>query len=97
MILEPQADTLFVFAGLDVVYGTAGQVIAGGTPVGLMGGGVAAPQDPAQSGESEAIGDELSPLRDGAGTERSETLYIEVRQDNVPQDPEQWFRTDKDG
>lgn len=93
IILEPQADTLFVLAGLDVVYGTAGQVIAGGTPVGLMGGVLA--QNQAENGRAQS--DELSPLREGAGTERSETLYIEVRQDNIPQDPEQWFRTDKDG
>ena len=89
VILEPQADTLFVMAGLDVVYGVAGQVIAGETPIGLMGG---------PAGENVAQG---SPNRDapreGAGTERSETLYIEVRQNNIPQDPETWFRTDKDG
>ena len=82
MILEPRADTLFVFAGLGTVYGAAGQVIAEGTPLGLMG----AP-----------AGDAMSRSRDGAGTERSETLYIEVRQDNIPQDPATWFRTDKDG
>ena len=85
VILEPQANTLFVMAGLDVVYGLAGQVIASGTPIGLMG---------AAAGENTADG---STLRDGTGTERSETLYIEVRQDNTPQDPEIWFRTDKDG
>ncbi|MEQ6203107.1 peptidoglycan DD-metalloendopeptidase family protein [Sulfitobacter sp. HNIBRBA2951] len=81
MILEPRADTLFVLAGLGVVYGEIGQVIAAGTPIGLMGG----------------TGAELSTDGDGAGAARSETLYIEVRQDNVPQDPESWFRTDKDG
>lgn len=85
IILEPQADVLFVIAGLDVVYGQTGQVIAGGTPIGLMG----APPD-----ENNTT---LSPNRDGAGTDRTETLYIEVRQDNTPQDPSKWFRTDKDG
>ncbi len=85
VILEPQADTLFVIAGLDVVYGEAGQVIAGGTPIGLMGGAVA------------TNGAELSPLREGTGTERSETLYIEVREQNIPQDPSEWFRTGEDG
>ena len=89
VILEPQAETLFVIAGLDVVYGEAGQVIAGGTPIGLMGGVL--PQTGLQSG------DELSPLREGTGTERSETLYIEVREQNIPQDPALWFRTDEDG
>jgi len=83
MILEPRADTLFVLAGLETVYGEIGQVIAAGTPIGLMGG-------------ADASG-ELSTVGDGTGAARSETLYIEVRQDNVPQDPASWFRTDKDG
>lgn len=83
IILEPRADTLFVFAGLETVYGEIGEVIGAGTPIGLMGGA--------------GVGDELSTDGDGTGAARSETLYIEVRQDNVPQDPESWFRTDKDG
>lgn len=85
MILEPQADMLIVLAGLDLVYGEAGQVIAEGTPLGLMGG-PAAP-----------VSGELSTDGDDTGTERSETLYMEVRLDNEPQNPEDWFRTDKDG
>lgn len=85
MILEPQPDTLFVLSGLSEVYGEAGQVIPEGMPVGLMGG--ATP-------ETGAI---LSPSGDGAGSELSETLYIEVREGNRPVDPETWFRTDKDG
>ncbi|WP_281995101.1 murein hydrolase activator EnvC family protein [Ruegeria faecimaris] len=85
VILEPQPGLLFVFSGLQEVYGEAGQVIPRGTPVGLM---------PAESKEIGAI---LSTSGDGTGTDRSETLYIEVRQDNSPVDPESWFRTDKDG
>jgi len=38
----------------------------------------------------------MSPNGEGTGTDRTETLYIEVRQDNTPQDPADWFRTDKD-
>lgn len=83
MILEPRADTLFVLAGLETVYGEIGQVIAAGAPIGLMGG--------------PEVGGELSTDGDGTGAARSETLYIEVRQDNVPQDPASWFKTDKDG
>lgn len=85
IILEPRANTLFVMAGLDIVYGEAGQVIAAGTPIGLMGA-------PATSNS-----DALSPNGDGAGVEHSETLYIEVRENNIPQDPAEWFLTDKDG
>ena len=84
VILEPRADTLFVLAGLDVVYAKTGQVIASGTPIGLMGGAMA------------ENGTTLSPLREGTGTERTETLYIEVRLDNTPKDPETWFQTDED-
>jgi septal ring factor EnvC (AmiA/AmiB activator) len=83
MILEPRAETLFVLAGLETVYGEIGQVIAAGSPIGLMGGA--------------ETGGELSTDGDGTGTARSETLYIEVRQDNVPQDPASWFRTDRNG
>jgi len=85
VILEPQSDMLFVLSGLAEVYGDAGQVIPKGTPVGLMGG------------HTPEIGAILSLTGDGAGTDRSETLYIEVRINDSPVDPEIWFRTDKDG
>lgn len=85
MILEPQAGTLFVLAGLDVVYGAAGQVLPAGSPVGLMGG-----SDP-------QIGAILTKAAAGSGGDRTETLYIEVRQGNVPENPETWFATTKDG
>lgn len=90
MILEPQTDILFVFAGLNITYEKSGQVITEGTPLGLMGGlKITASADNTNTG--------LSTVGDGAGNGRSETLYIEVRQQNVPQDPVSWFRTDKDG
>ncbi|MBO9450465.1 peptidase M23 [Tropicibacter sp. R16_0] len=85
VILEPQPDTLFVLSGLQEVYGEAGQVLPEGAPVGLMGG--AAPE----------IGAILSLSGDGTGTDRTETLYIEVREGGSPVDPDEWFRTDKDG
>ena len=90
MILEPQTDILFVFAGLNITYGKSGQIITEGTPLGLMGGlKITASADNTNTG--------LSTVGDGAGNGRLETLYIEVRQQNVPQDPVSWFRTDKDG
>lgn len=85
MILEPQAGVLFVFAGLDVVYGAAGQVLPAGSPVGLMGG---------RTPSAESI---VQKAADGGGTERTETLYLEVRQGNEPQNPETWFQTTKEG
>ncbi len=81
MILEPQAGTLFVLAGLDVVYGGVGQVIPAGSPIGLMGG------------EEAETGEILARSGNGSGTGRPETLYIEVRQDDAPVDPEAWFAT----
>ena len=90
MILEPQTDILFVFAGLNITYGEMGQVITEGTPLGLMGGlKITTSADNTDTG--------LSTVGDGAGNGRLETLYVEVRQQNVPQDPVSWFRTDKDG
>lgn len=85
VILEPQPGLLFVFSGLQEVYGQTGEVIPEGTPVGLM------------PGETPGIGAIMSTSSDGTGTDRSETLYIEVREDNSPVDPESWFRTSKDG
>lgn len=85
VILEPQPGLLFVFSGLQEVYGNTGEVIPEGTPVGLM------------PGATPEIGAIVSTSGDGTGTDRSETLYIEVRQDNSPVNPESWFRTDKDG
>ncbi|MEX0340653.1 MAG: murein hydrolase activator EnvC [Arenibacterium sp.] len=85
VILEPQADMIFVLSGLDEVFGDTGEVLPAGSPVGLMGG------------ETPEIGAILSLSSDDTGTDRSETLYIEVRQGGSPVDPETWFRTDKDG
>lgn len=85
MVLEPQPGLLFVFAGLETVYGDVGEVVPSGAPVGLMGG-----NDP-------EIGAILSQSSDGSGQDRTETLYIEVRQGKTPVNPEDWFQTNKDG
>ena len=82
-ILEPEPDVLFVFAGLETVFGETGQVLPQDSPVGLMGG-------------FEAIGDDiLSPSSERTGAALSETLYIEVRQGDTPEDPFGWFADDK--
>ena len=80
-MIEPQNGTLFVFAGLGQVFGTIGQVIPAGNPIGVMGG------------NSQTIDSILEQSEKGTGVVRSETLYIEVRQDKEPQDPLIWFRT----
>ncbi len=83
IILEPQAGILLVIAGLDVVYGNTGEVLPGGSPVGLM------------PGPEERMGDLLTEFGKGGGVGQTETLYMEIRQDNVPVDPETWFKTDE--
>lgn len=83
IILEPQAGILLVMAGLDVVYGKTGEVLPGGSPVGLMGG-------PGSGGDGL-----LTATGNGAGARQTETLYVEIRQDNTPVNPETWFKTDE--
>ena len=85
-MLEPRPGTLFVLAGLGVTYGQAGDILAGATPLGLMGGLPGA-----------QVYTTSSRVGEGAGGTRSETLYIEVRQDNMTEDPAEWFDIDKDG
>lgn len=83
IILEPGPGTLLVLAGLDLVYGRTGEVVPAGAPLGLMGGTETAP-------------DAILP-QDSTGTGRPETLYIEIRMDQVPVDPAEWFGELKDG
>lgn len=84
IILEPEAGILLVIAGLEVVYGAIGEVLPGGSPVGLMGG-------PALD-----AGLILAQTGNETRAEQSETLYMEIRENNTPVDPETWFKTDKD-
>lgn len=79
MILEPQADTLLVLAGLDQVYGEIGQVLPSANALGLMGG--------RETGANTF----LLNAANGAGSDLTETLYIELRVGGKPVDPTQWF------
>jgi septal ring factor EnvC (AmiA/AmiB activator) len=79
IILEPQNGYLLVLAGLDEVYVGAGEVVDAAAPVGMMGG---------EQPDAEAI---LAETAGGGGQRRSETLYIELRIDQEPQDPATWF------
>ena len=84
MILEPAGGYLLVLAGMQQVYGSAGEVLPQGAPIGLMGG-----KDP----KIEAF---LADPAEGGGTERSETLYMELRQGDTPIDPAGWFGLNKE-
>lgn len=85
IILEPGPGILLVLAGLDVVYGETGDVLPEGSPLGLMGG--------AETAEGSVVPQNA----EGTGSGRPETLYMELRVDNVPEDPAPWFRELKDG
>ncbi|MEP1612991.1 MAG: peptidoglycan DD-metalloendopeptidase family protein [Roseobacter sp.] len=85
IILEPEANVLFVFAGLETIYAETGEVVEAGAPLGLMG-------DAGQKNTNAASTD-----GDEGGTERSETLYIEVRDNNRTENPTLWFRTEQNG
>lgn len=82
IILEPAADVLFVIAGLEEVYGEAGQVIPQGSPIGLLGGDV--PNANGNLSQSVAI----------SGGTATQTLYLEVREGQSPVDPADWFVLD---
>ncbi len=84
MILEPSSGYLLVLTGLNLVYGKIGEVLPAGAPVGLMGGNL--PDN----------GDFLSLSGQQGGSERTETLYIELRHDKDTIDPEQWFALKSD-
>jgi murein hydrolase activator len=79
MILEPGDGYLMVLAGLDVVYGEVGEVVASAAPLGLMGG-------------PGAVTEEfITDPPDGTGGRDTETLYMELRQGTEPVDPLPWF------
>ena len=82
VILEPDGDYLLVLAGLADVFVRAGEVLPPTAPIGLMGG---AP---------ETSDNVIVTNAQGGGGDLSETLYIELREANVPVDPTEWFITE---
>jgi len=76
VLLEPGEGWLIVLAGLDLVYPRQGEVVAQGAALGLMPGGATG-------------ADEFVQADQVAG--RSETLYLELRQDGQAIDPADWF------
>jgi septal ring factor EnvC (AmiA/AmiB activator) len=83
VVLEPAADVLMVIAGLGAVYGSVGQVLPKGAPIGLMGG------------EMPGV-DVLLIENEGASLiAATQTLYLEVREGQSPIDPATWFVLDE--
>ena len=83
-IIEPQRDILFIFSGLAQIFGNIGEVLPAGSPVGIMGG------------ELPSAGEMFKESAARSGTYRPETLYIEIRENETPQDPILWFQVKKD-
>jgi len=79
VIVEPTAGVMVVFAGLAELYGETGQIIPGGTPLGLMGG---------QTPNADA---NLTTFPTALGGGASQALYLEVRDGQTPVDPATWF------
>lgn len=79
IVLEPAADALWVIAGMAEVFGEVGQILPEGTPIGLVGGA---------SPNAQAI---LTESAQGSGGQRTETLYLEVRDGQTAVDPAAWF------
>ena len=82
-ILEPSEGILFIFAGLNKVFGEPGQILPEASLVGLMGG--------------ENIKIETFTTEKELNSGRlSQSLYIEVRRNDEPQNPFDWFEFNKE-
>jgi len=88
IILEPAKGYLLVLAGLGTVYGETGDVLNAGDPVGLMGG--------SEPSAEEFGADFVQAAQNGSGADRSETLYLELREGKTPVDPAAWFAQTKE-
>ena len=82
-ILEPDEGVLLVFAGLDQVFGEPGQIIPKSSPIGLMGS------------RNTNIKNFITEKELNSGR-LSQSLYIEVRVNDKPQDPFDWFDFNKE-
>lgn len=83
VIIEPAPDVLIVLAGLAEVFGETGEIVPAGAPLGLMGG---------EQPTARAI---LTESGAGVGGQRTQTLYLEVRDGQSVADPDDWFAVDR--
>ena len=84
VILEPGKGYLLILTGLTQSFGEVGEVLDQGAPLGLMGG--AAPN-------ADAF---LNAAVNGGGGNAQQSLYIELRQGDVPVDPADWFASNRE-
>ncbi len=80
VLLEPDASHMIILAGLGETFVSTGEIVQRGAPLGLMG------QDTATSEDLMPVGSE------DTGLSLPETLYIELRVNDAPVDPADWFR-----
>lgn len=85
IILEPENDYLIVLGGLGEMLVRRGMIVGTGEAIGMMPGIDANPTNL------------LAKIEQGSGQEASETLYIEVREAEIPVDPSDWFRFGRQG
>ena len=79
VMVEPATDILFVFAGFEDVFVQAGQVLPAGAPIGLL---------PAAQRFNDGNLTENSGIETG---EFAQSLYLEVRDGQGPQETGAWF------
>ena len=82
-ILEPDERVLLIFAGLNQVFGEPGQIVPKSSPIGLMGS------------QNTTIKNFITETELNSGR-LSQSLYIEVRVNDKPQDPFDWFNFNKE-
>jgi len=80
VIVEPAPNQLQIYAGFGQVYVRAGEVLESGAAMGLLGGEM--------PDSAEFLAESGSENDKGA-----ESLYIEIRENGMPVDPETWFAT----
>ena len=79
VILEPEAGSLLILAGMARAWGEAGDVLEAGAPLGMMGG---------EAPDAEGF---FQNAVNGSGPGQTETLYMELRLGEKPVDPAPWF------
>ena len=84
IVLEPEAGKHLILAQMGTTYGVAGEIVAGGAPLGLT----------RRAKPNDAHGTERAEV---SGTPGRETLYIGLRINQTPVDPADWFAETKDG
>lgn len=83
MIIEPAADYLIVFAGMETVFGEVGDVLEKGEPLGLMPG--------TDASAAEFGANFVLSAASGSDAAQTRTLYLELRQGKQTLDPAEWF------